>query len=117
MTLRRERRRIARKKARHRAMKQSISSYTTINAILGHRKSRARLHARQGSIRHQPRSVRELLKGKRHYCTREEQEKINFVVDTIIKATWILALGADYDETMNSVKERFEKIGIKREGS
>ena len=72
--------------------------------------NRRRLHLtfRAGKYRHQPLRGREIVKGKRYFQTREEQSKTDEFVDTIVEATYRIALGADYDETMSIVHKKFK---------
>lgn len=74
--------------------------------------NRRRLHLtfRAGKYRHQPRRVREIVKGKRYIQTREEQSKTDEFVDTIVAATFGIALGLDYDETMSMVHKKIKEL-------
>ena len=107
-----EKRRIDRRRTRRknlRAMDKYCRYRFELTFLDGNRR-RLHLTFRAGKFRHQPRRVREIIKGKRYIQTREEQSKSDEFVDTIVAATFGIALGLDYDETMSMVHKKIKEI-------
>ena len=107
-----EKRRIDRRRARRknlRAMDKYCRYRFELTFLDGNRR-RLHLAFRAGKYRHQLRRVREIIKGKRYIQTREEQSKMDEFVDTIVGATFGVALGLDYDETMSMVHKKIKEL-------
>lgn len=107
-----EKRRIDRRRARRknlRAMDKYCRYRFELTFLDGNRR-RLHLTFRAGKFRHQPRRVREIVKGKRYIQTREEQRKSDEFVDTLVAATFGITLGLDYDETMSMVHKKIKEI-------
>lgn len=105
-------RRINRRRARRKNLRamDKYCRYRFELAFLDGNRRRLHLAFRAGKYRHQPRRVREIIKGKRYIQTREEQSKSDEFVDTIVAATFGIALGLDYDETMSMVHKKIKEI-------
>ena len=78
-----EKRRIDRRRARRKARKNHDGDTPVLKCRMGIYEGNRRpinLMLRAGGIRHQPRRVREIVKGKRHIMTRAEKEATAKVV-------------------------------------
>ena len=98
-----ELRRINRRRARREARKNHNGDAPSLKYRMGIYDGNRRpinLMLRAGGIRHQPRRVREIVKGKRHIMTRAEKEATAKVVASILKATFSLVLGGDEEKVM-----------------
>ena len=100
-----ELRRINRRRARRKNLK-AMSKYCRYRFELwfldGNRR-RLHLAFRAGKYRHQPRRVREIIKGKRYIQTREEQNKTDEFIAAVVEATFRLALGADETDVFDDL--------------
>lgn len=106
-----EKRKIARRRARHKNLKNMKESrYHWELAFMDGNRRLIRLAFRAGKTRHQPRHVREIVHGKRTCRTRAEQDSLNRFVDIVVKATWCIALGADEDRVMNTVHHELKQL-------
>ena len=102
-----EKRRIDRRRARRKALR--LSKTCRMGWTEGNRKA-AHLWIRAGGIRHQPRRVREILNGKRHYMTAADAERLNEFVSSILEAALGIVVGLDEDKVMSHLHEHLEKI-------
>lgn len=96
-----EKRRIDRRRARRKARQSHDESNmkSWMEQTSGNRK-KVNLWVRTGGIRHQPRRVRMIVKGKRCMMTRAEKEAVDKLVDNIVVALLRLAFGGDEEKVM-----------------
>ena len=100
--LRRINRRRARRKARQPHGGEETNLKSWMEQTSGNRK-KVNLWNRAGGIRHQPRRVRMIVKGKRRMMTRAEKEKEDEFVASILKATFRLAFGEDEKDVFDDL--------------
>ena len=101
-----EKRRIDRRRARRKAMKNHDGDTPTLKCRMGIYDGNRRpinLMLRAGGIRHQPRRVREIVKGKRHIMTPAEKEATAKLVGSLLKATFGLLFGRNEEDVFDDL--------------